>query len=197
VPPPTIGGMRYAFIHTVNHPTGRPSLDAVADGYLFDEVGRSRTMLVSLWPTRADAEAAQAAADGGLGAVVRSEIYEVRNDLRGGSPAATPAAAALLDFDGPVSPARLAAAEFGFTERLRPVLERLPGCVRILSLWHPDRAAHAVLNVADSLEALSHAERTVNSTALLPGEDPALLGGPDRVTIHTLTDIRTPEGALR
>jgi hypothetical protein len=189
--------MRYAFIHTVNHPTGRPSLDGAAEAYLFDEVGRSRCTLVSLWPTHAGAQAAREAVPGDLGTVVRSDIYEVAYEVAGGSAAATPQAAALLDFDGPISAARAAAAERGFADRIRPVLERLPGCVRVLSLWQPEAAAQAVLNLADSLDALSAAERAVNTTALLPGEDPALLGGPDRVTIHTVAAMRAPQGAHR
>jgi hypothetical protein len=189
--------MRYARIHTVNHPTGRPSLDGMADGYLFAEVARSRSTLVSLWPSRAEAEAATAAAPEGIGTVVRDEIYEVRYDLAGPDAAADATAGCLLDFEGPQSPARLAAAEAAFEQRIKPIFERLPGCVRVLVLVHPETRAQVVVHLNDSFERLAEVERAVTTSPLLPGEDAALLPGPDRATVLTVTEVRTSEGAVR
>ena len=102
VPPPNIDGMTYAWVHTINHPDGRPSLDGMAEGYLFDEVGRSRMTVVSFWPSAEAASSARAALAPAVGgSVVRDEVYEVLHDVAGGAPAgARPVAAALLDFDG-------------------------------------------------------------------------------------------------
>jgi hypothetical protein len=187
--------MRYAWLYTLHHPTGRSPVDAVTDGYLLEEIGRSRTTLVSLWPSADDARAASAAAGQPQGTVVRDEIYEVLHELNGPDPTTRPVAATLLDFDGPMSPAHFAAAERGFTDRIRPLMQRLPGCVRALVLWQPETGAQVVLNVTDSLGALSRSERAITEAPLLAGEDIALLPGPDRVAIHTVTLSR--QGALR
>lgn len=201
-PPPNIDGMTHAWVHTINHPDGRPSLDGMAEGYLFDEVGRSRMTVVSFWPSAEAASSARAALAPAVGgSVVRDEVYEVLHDVAGGAPAgARPVAAALLDFTGPISPAVFEAAERGFRDRIRPLLTGLTGCIRGLVLWQPDTGAQLVVNVTDSLEALGAGERAINSAPLLPGEDPALLPGPDRVSIQTVVStIRSahPEGALR
>ncbi|HEY6592993.1 MAG TPA: hypothetical protein VI011_02620 [Asanoa sp.] len=187
--------MRYAWIYTLNHPTGGPPVDAVTDGYLLEEIGRSRATLVSLWPSIEAVRTASAAVGVPRGTVVRDEIYQVRHELHGPDPAARPAAATLLDFDGPTSPARVAAAERAFTHRIRPLMERLDGCVRAFVLWQPATGAQVVLGVTDSLEALRRIGRAVTTAPLLPGEDAALLPGPDRAAIHTVTF--SYEGALR
>jgi hypothetical protein len=44
-----------------------------------------------------------------------------------------------------------------------------------------------VITLATSVPALDVIGRTVMSTELLPGEDPALLPGPDRIEIHHVT----------
>lgn len=194
--------MTHAWVHTINHPDERPSLDGMAEGYLFDEVGRSRMTVLSLWPSAEAASSARAAlAPAAGGTVVRDEVYEVLHDIAGGAPAgARPAAAALLDFDGPISHAVFAAAERGFHDRIRPLLAGLTGCIRGIVLWQPDTGAQVVVNVTDSLEALGASERAINSAPLLPGEDPALLPGPDRVSVQTVRFASRPsisEGALR
>jgi hypothetical protein len=187
--------MRYAWIYTLNHPTGRPPVDRIVDGYLLEQIGRSRTTLVSLCPSLDAARAASAAVGARRGTVVRDEVYEVLHEVTGPSAASRPAAATLLDFDGPISPARVGAAERGFHDRLKPIIAQLPGVIRVVVLWQPETSAQVVLNVVDSLDTLSRAERAINSAELLPGEDIALLPGPDRVAIHTVT--ATFEGALR
>ncbi|MFE9642716.1 hypothetical protein ACFYO0_00860 [Streptomyces sp. NPDC006365] len=184
----------FACIHTMNRRTSHPGLDGVADGYVLEEVGRSRTTVVSLWPTQAGARAAAAA--GVLGAtVVRDEVYQVEEDIPGPAAADEPGAAALLDFDGPQGPARIAAARRAFHNRLGPVLRQTPGLVRVLVLWQPETCAHVVLTIAVSLPALADIGKAVDTTQLLPGEDPALLPGPDRAAINQITAHR--QGVLR
>jgi hypothetical protein len=179
--------MTNAWILTVNHPDDRPP---ATGGYVFDEVGRSRLTLLSLGTAPRD----PALAAGLGGTVVRDEVFEVLHDITGGSPDAPAAAAAVLDFDGPISDAVFAAAERGFTDRIMPILTTLSGCVRVLVLWQPATGAQVVVNLTDSLEALSACERAITSSELLPGEDPALLPGPDRVCIQT---VSITEGAVR
>ena len=44
-----------------------------------------------------------------------------------------------------------------------------------------------IITLATSVETLDAAERAAMSTELMPGEDPALLPGPDRIEIHHVT----------
>jgi hypothetical protein len=120
------------------------------------------------------------------------EAYLVEHDLTGPTAGtAEPEAASIVWFDGPFSPARLAAARYGFEARVGPALRAQPGLVRALVLWRERDAASCAVTLCSDLAALEAAGRAVNTTALLPAEDPALLTGPDRVDVHHVT-----EGAL-
>ena len=44
-----------------------------------------------------------------------------------------------------------------------------------------------IITLTTSVETLDAAERAAMSTELMPGEDPALLPGPDRIEIHHVT----------
>jgi hypothetical protein len=142
--------------------------------------------LVSLWLTREDAELASERSVAIRGPrpfeLSRDEIYEVDADEPGSAAGEEPAVAFLGEFDGPLSPARVDAARFAGTQRLAPVLRAIPGLVRMLVLWHPTERRMAVLHLATSIAALEAVSEAVTSTKLLPGEDPALLPGPDRIT---------------
>src|SRR6266542_1349588 len=82
------------------------------------------------------------------------------------------------------------AARFAGTQRLAPVLRTVPGLVRMLVLWHPTERRMAVLHLATSIAALEAVSEAVMSTKLLPGEDPALLPGPDRITLLRVAAYR-------
>jgi hypothetical protein len=58
------------------------------------------------------------------------------------------------------------------------------GTVRSIVLWQPERRSKIVVMQTVSVEALEDAQREVLSSELLPGEDPALLPGPDRVDLY-------------
>ena len=147
---------------------------------------------LTLWGTRADAELL----DERLPAVVASapaqtaEIYEVDEDLAGPAADAQPTTAFLGQFDRPLSTAQIAAARRAGSERLAPELRRVPGLVRVLVLWHPLDRTMRVLHLAESREALAGVTRAVTTTPLLPGEDPALLPGPDRVRPYRVLAYR-------
>lgn len=55
-------------------------------------------------------------------------------------------------------------------------------------LGRPRDSAIVVVELATSTEALERMADAVFSTSLLPGEDPALLTGPDRVELYRLED---------
>jgi hypothetical protein len=150
--------------------------------------------MVSLWLTREDAELAseRSAAIRGPRPFehARDEIYEVDADAVGPAAGEQPAVAFLGEFDGPLSPARVEAARFAGTERIGPVLREVPGLVRMTVLWHPTERRMAVLHLATSMATLQAVEKAIMSTKLLPGEDPALLPGPDRVAVLRVAAYR-------
>jgi hypothetical protein len=151
--------------------------------------------MLSLWQNREDAELASERSGAIRGPrpfeLIRDQIYEVDADEAGTAAAEEPAVAFLGEFDGPLSPARLDAARVAGHERIRPALRTLPGLVRVLVLWHPTERRMAVLHLATSTEALEAVGEAVMSTKLLPGEDPELLPGPDRITMPRVAAYRT------
>ena len=148
--------------------------------------------LLTLWRTREDARLAAdrtaRARPGPRPVTLESDrIYEVIGRFEGPDAGGPAAAAVLLFFDGPYGREWLESALFAQRERIIPVLRATPGVVRGFALWNAEDGVCAVVNMTVSLEALARAERAVNSTELLPGEDPALLTGPDRAVVHRVS----------
>jgi hypothetical protein len=50
--------------------------------------------------------------------------------------------------------------------------------------------SQVVVSIADSEQALLDAQKTIMSTDLLPGEDLALLPGPDRIELYPVIDTQ-------
>ncbi len=157
--------MTYARI-SPSLPSDAPGL---LGGYLLEQVGHPHALALSLWK------------DGG--------DLEVIDDWSGPSAGTEPVAALLLSFDGPVSPAAYEAARFAARERVWPALAEVPGVVRLLALWEPVARSVTVVHLAVTLDALEDAGRAVAGTTLLPGEDPALLPGPDRAVAYRVTRV--------
>jgi hypothetical protein len=147
--------------------TGRPGL---VETYTLVRLGDGRDRTLALWTATTDPAA-----------------YELEADRAGAAADGTATAAATVWFDGPASPALLAAARFGYRERIGPALDRVPGHVRTLVLRRDRDASSGVINLAVDLPALEACGAAVSTTELLPGEDPALLPGPDRVETHHVT----------
>ncbi len=135
-----------------------------ADAYLLEQLGHGKTTILT------------------IGADVTGA--EVVDDWAGSAAGADPKAASIVYFDGPLSPAAHAAAEHGGRDRILPALRRVPGLIRLVVLWDPTVRSIMSIMLADSIESLEEATRVVNSTTLLPDEDPALLPGPDRGDMH-------------
>jgi hypothetical protein len=102
--------------------------------------------------------------------------------------------AQLTYFDGPRTPQQLAAADFAVRERIAPAAGAVPGLVRVHRLRRDD-GAEVVVSIAETEQALLDAQKAVMATALLPGEDPALLPGPDRVDLHRVLHAALPAPA--
>ena len=152
--------------------------------------------MVSLWSTREDAELASERSRAARGlrpfSLTSDDIYEVDDELTGSSAGERATAAFVGTFDGPLSPARLAAARRAGRDRIRPVLLAVPGLIRTLVLWHPTDRKMTVVHLATSIDALHSVAAAVTSTQLLPDEDRTLLTGPDRVRTHRVLSYLTP-----
>jgi hypothetical protein len=136
--------------------------------------------LVTLWDDQAGLE--KFAGPGG----VPGPVYQVAEYLRGTAAPGDSGYARLLYFDGPRAPEVIAAEHRAGRERIWPAVSGLDGLATVYLMRQPDGGS-LVLQLATSVEALEAAERAVMSTELLPGEDPALLPGPDRVELHHVT----------
>jgi hypothetical protein len=142
--------------------------------YLLEKVGLGQPEVLSFW-------AQSTATD-----------HEVVDDWSGPAAGKPPTAALVLHFDGPLSPAAYAAGQRAGRDRIQPALAAVPGIVRLVSLWQPQDRSVSVVNLAESMDALEAGSRAANSTTLLPGEDPALLPGPDRVEAYRVVSLIGP-----
>ncbi|MGQ0573828.1 MAG: hypothetical protein ACT4RN_06440 [Pseudonocardia sp.] len=149
------------------HRTSGPPAEAPDAALRLRQIGGPLTLTVTLSPERP--------ADAGA--------FEVHRDCRLTEPDAVAAVAQVLTFAGPVSDAMLAAGERAERERIAPAMIDQPGGVRQLALWHPELRRRIVITLATSMEALEDAGKKIDNLPLLPGEDVALLPGPDHVEI--------------
>jgi hypothetical protein len=107
--------------------------------------------------------------------------------------------AQLTYFDGPRSPGQLAAADFAGRERILPAVSSLGQPIRVYRLRRDD-GSQVVISIADSEQVLLDAQKAIMASELLPGEDPALLPGPDRIELYPVLDVHdlnpaTPTGS--
>lgn len=102
--------------------------------------------------------------------------------------------AQLTYFDGPRSPELIAAADRASLERIAPAMAADPRTrdqlVANYVLRQAD-GAEVVITLVKSEEALRLGQELVMGTELLPGEDPALLPGPDRIEIYRVAHADT------
>lgn len=144
---------------------------------------------LTLWDTEADA-AAFAGQYAEL-AALPGEIYQVVDAAAGPAAAQAPAYARLMYFDGPRAPEQAAAEDLAGRQRVWPAIRNLSGLVGTYVLRGRDLGS-VVITLTTSAETLDAAARAVMSTELLPGEDSALLPGPDRIEIHHVTGYHPP-----
>jgi hypothetical protein len=101
--------------------------------------------------------------------------------------------AQLTYFDGPRTPELIAAADRAGRERIEPAImaraDLRDDMVAVYEFRRPD-GGQVTIVIAEHEETLDRSAEVIMSTSLLPGEDVALLPGPDRVeryeVVHTL-----------
>jgi hypothetical protein len=102
----------------------------------------------------------------------------------------------VVEFSGPRSEEWAAAEQRAATDRLGPATLGIDGIVSVIRLRAADNG-YLVVILAESMDAFDAAAQAIMSTELLPGEDPALLGGPDRISFYRLVhaDLPITEGS--
>lgn len=93
--------------------------------------------------------------------------------------------AVVVEFDGPRDAVQVAADLRAARERVGPAAMQVQGALGALVLRAGDGGMVTVA-FADSPASLEASVLAIRSTPLLPGEDPALLGGPQRSTTCTV-----------
>ena len=96
--------------------------------------------------------------------------------------------AQLTYFDGPRTPQQVAAGDFAGRERITPAVTKLGHGFRVYVLRRDD-GSEIVMVTAESEQALLDAQKAIMNTTLLPGEDAALLPGPDRIELYPVIDV--------
>ena len=150
----------------------------------FWQLAGSVGVCLTLWETEASAIAYRG--QRAELAALPGEVYEVAAAEDGPASAQVPACARLMYFDGPRAPEQAAAADLACRQRIWPAISGLSGLVGAYVLHGHDLGA-VIITLTTSTEALDAVERAAMSTELLPGEDLALLPGPDRIEIHHVT----------
>ena len=109
----------------------------------------------------------------------------------------------IMLFDGPRSREEVAASERAGRERIEPLVQAHPGLrERLLGGLRAvgPEGAECVISIARDEAALDELGRLVMSSELLPGEDVALLPGPDRVerfaAVHAFGSLAGPLAEL-
>jgi len=178
--------------HAADDPVAGPGM-ANRPGLLgsveFRQLAGPATARLTFWDTAASAadflaERAEMAARPG-------EIYEVTETKEGKAAAQAPACARLMYFDGPRAPEQVAAEDLAGRQRIWTAMRGIGGLVGAYVLRGRDLRG-VVITLATSVETLDAIARAVMSTELMPGEDPALLPGPDRIEIHHVTGYHPP-----
>lgn len=95
--------------------------------------------------------------------------------------------AQLTYFDGPRTAEQIAAADFAGQNRIKPAVIRVPGFLANYVLRQSD-GSQVVITIAESEQSLLDGQRAIMATELLPGEDPALLPGADRIEIYPVVE---------
>ena len=120
-----------------------------------------------------------------------SRCYRLADQIEGVAVGRTPLFAQLTWLNSGGDPAVARAAERGGRERIDPLVRDVDGLVRVLVFRSADDRI-VVVGMATGLETLAEVRDRIMRTPLLPGEDPALLPGPDRMELGRILRADVP-----
>jgi hypothetical protein len=147
--------------------------------------------VVTLWNHREEADSAADRRVPGPVTWLDSGSYEVVATNDGVAAGRPPSYAQVTWFDGPRSPVQVAADDWAGRERIWPAVSAVAGSVGAWIL-RADGRGMVVVAFATSIGTFEQIQRAIMGTELLPGEDPALLAGPDRQDIHRVLFAELP-----
>jgi hypothetical protein len=160
----------------------------------FRQLAGPAAVCLTLWDTEASATGYPGPGTGL--ASPAGEIYQVTATEKGLAATQVPTHARLVCFDGPRAPEQAAAEDLAGRQRIWPAIRGLSGLAGVYVLRGSDLSS-VVVTLTTSVETLDAAQRTVMATELTPGEDPALLPGPDRVEIYRVTGHHLASASTR
>ncbi|WP_410613301.1 hypothetical protein [Amycolatopsis sp. lyj-109] len=181
----------YATIHQFRSPLGTHDLAEGALGAAtLTQLGGQAGAVVTFWPDAVAADEAAARRPAGT-TWLDTGGYRVA-DVHSVSDAAT--YAQITWFDGPRGAEQSAAEQRAGRERIWPAVRGIEGVGTSYALIAEDRSL-VVVGFAASLATIEAVQDAIMATELLPGEDPALLPGPDRVDLHRVQHAALPAPA--
>ena len=134
---------------------------------------------IALWADEASAPAGE-------------RVYRLIDVLDGPAAGRAPLFGQIVWVNGAGDPAVADAAERGGRERINPAVQDVEGLVGVLAFRSAD---HRILVVGTTTALETHTEvaHRIAGTPLLPGEDPALLPGPDGAVLGRVVRADVPQ----
>lgn len=170
-------------MHIRISPLSAPAEDAMAElhphsglvsAYVLRPMDTQQTVLVSVWESLDRANRAPVTA-GGRDYASASLEGATSLDER-------PAYGQVVYFDGPRPQSQADAIDRANRDRIAPAVRDIPGNLGAFAGRNPDGSS-VVVALTTSLQAIEDSQTAIMSTHLLPGEDPALLTGPDSIQL--------------
>jgi hypothetical protein len=169
----------HATVHPYRRPAGAGTVPQEAAGAIVvDHLGGDAGTVVALWADEAHAPAG-------------SRAFRLVDRVDGVAAGRTPLFAQLTWLNRTGDADVAAAAERGGRQRIHPVIRDVDGLVGVLVLRSADDRI-VVVGLATALETLTEVRDRIAGAPLLPGEDPALLPGPDRVELGRVLRADVP-----
>jgi len=134
---------------------------------------------IAFWPDRAAAPAGE-------------RVYELVDRLDGPASGRAPLFAQVTWINSAGDPSVADAADRAGRERLSPVIRDVDGLVGVLVFRSADHRL-LVVGLATGMETYPEVAERIMGTELLPGEDPALLPGPDRLELGRVVRADVPQ----
>ncbi len=169
----------HATIHPYRPAAGAASVPSdVAGAVVVDHLDGDEGTVVALWPDEAPTPTG-------------TRAHRLADRFDGAAAGRAPLFAQLTWLNGTGDPAVARAAERGGRERIHPAIRDVDGLVGGLVFRSADDRI-VVVTLATALETLTEVQQRIMATTLLPGEDPALLRGPDRVALGRVLRAEIP-----